>query len=34
MTVYEMGKYWLLDALETYRDAPPGAAKRSYIDRT
>lgn len=33
MTVYEMGKYWLTDALENYRDTPPEAWKRAYIDR-
>lgn len=33
MTVYEMGKYWLLHTLETYRDAPPEAAERKFIDR-
>lgn len=32
MTSYEMGKYWLLDALETYRDTPPGTGKRRFID--
>lgn len=33
MTIYEMGKYWLLDALETYRDTPPDTPKRAFIDR-
>lgn len=32
MTSYEMGKNWLLDALETYRDTPPGAGKRRFVD--
>lgn len=33
MTIYEMGKYWLLDALEKYRDTPPDTFKRAFIDR-
>lgn len=33
MTIYEMGKYWLLHTLETYRDTPPEAAGRKFIDR-
>lgn len=33
MTHYEMGKYWLLHTLETYRDTPPDAPERKFIDR-
>lgn len=33
MTHYEMGKYWLLHTLETYRDTPQDAAERKFIDR-
>lgn len=33
MTQYEMGKYWLLHTLETYRDTPPEATERKFIDR-
>lgn len=33
MTAYEMGKYWLTDTLENYRDTPPEAWKRDYVDR-
>lgn len=32
MTTYEMGKYWLTDTLEAYRDTQPGAWKRAFID--
>lgn len=32
MTRYEMGKYWLLHTLETYRDTPSGDAGRKFID--
>lgn len=32
MTVYEMGKYWLLHTLETYRDTPPDTTQRNFID--
>lgn len=32
MTVYEMGKYWLLHTLETYRDTPPDTVQREFID--
>ena len=33
MTRYEMGKYWLLHLLETYRDTPPDKPERAFIDR-
>lgn len=33
MTVYEIRKQWLLNALEEYRDTPPDAPKRAFIDR-
>lgn len=33
MTPYEMGKYWLTHRLETYRDTPPDAPERKFIDR-
>ena len=33
MTRYEMGKYWLLHMLETYRDMPPSKPEREFIDR-
>lgn len=33
MTTYEMGKYWLLHTLESYRDTPPGEPGRRFIDR-
>lgn len=33
MTTYEMGKYWLLHTLESYRDTPPGELGRRFIDR-
>ena len=32
MTVYEMGKYWLLHTLETYRDTPPDTMQKKFID--
>lgn len=32
MTRYEMGKYWLLHTLETYRDTPPDTPNRRFID--
>lgn len=32
MIAYEMRKYCLLDALETYRDTPPDTGKRRFID--
>lgn len=33
MTIYEMGKYWLLHTLESYRDTPPDAPEHKFIDR-
>ena len=33
MTPYEMGKYWLLHTLETYRDTPPEEPGRRFMDR-
>ena len=33
MTDYEINKHRLVEALETYRDAPPNTFKRKYIDR-
>lgn len=33
MTIYEMGKYWLLHTLEAYRDTPPEKPERKFIGR-
>lgn len=33
MTGFKMRKRWIVEVLETYRDTPPDAPKRKYIDR-